>query len=102
MLSLLYTAELLLQNFIYKPASEISKDCEHRPLWLISHKRARGIYFLMGEEKKSFSRHVCEEQPLWLEILYNKEICHLQLKNADLYVCPASFIKSRVNDWLIL
>ena len=31
-----------------------------------------------------------------IEILYNKEICHLQLKkDVDLYICPASFI-SRV------
>ena len=36
------------------------------------------------------------------EILYYKEICHLQLKNVDLYVCPASFILSRVSDQLIL
>ena len=38
----------------------------------------------------------------YLEILYIKEICHLQLKNVDLYVCPASFIKSRVSDQQIL
>ena len=37
-----------------------------------------------------------------LKVLYNKEICHLQLKKVDLYVCPASFIISRVSDQLIL
>ena len=42
-----------------------------------------------------------------LEILYNKEICHLQLKNVDLYVCPASFIincrawQSYFFDWVV-
>ena len=42
-------------------------------------------------------------KPVGLEILYNKrDVSYTAEKNVDLYVCPASFIISRVSDQPIL
>ena len=63
----------------------------------------RGVDSLIKTcERAAHIADMCFTTRVKLEILYNKAICYLQMKNVDLYICPTSFIISRVGDQLIL